>query len=770
MWRHFGTAAALLAVILGLVYFVARRISQPIRQLARVADEVSRSGDYSMRAVDAGEDEIGQLVGAFNGMLSDLDRARAIREDMAATRRAEEAQRALLTAFPTPLIVTSVPDHRVLHANEPARPWLAGVVLDPWAACLDRSARARYFQRLTDVGSVDGFEVRWRAGGSVDVEPEWVLLSGRQLVFQGQDAVLTAFTPISEMKLLEQRLQLWAKVFEASSESILILDAERRVLNANPAFQQATGWELADIAGRSLEFVHSGEHDATFYETIWHAAVIRGLWQGEVWFKRRNGQVYPTWMVANAVGGPDGRISHFVAAAVDITDHKANEARIHHLAHHDVLTDLPNRALCIERLRMAVEQAARSGQPVAVVFIDLDRFKTINDSMGHHVGDGLLRSIAKRLLQAVRAGDTVSRLGGDEFVIVLNGVRNRDEIAEIVDDRMLPLVRKPHAVEGFELHVGCSAGIAVFPDDGRDIDHLMRHADAAMYQAKSAGRDQAVFFAPEFHARAKERHLIENALRHVVERGELQLHYQPRIDARSHALVGVEALLRWRHPEAGRLSPDRFIPVAEETGHIVPIGAWVLDEAARQQALWRDSGLGEIAVSVNVSAVQLRDPGLAGTVEAALRRHRVDPAMFELEMTETALMQSAASTTASLEALKALGVVISIDDFGTGYSSLNYLRHFPIDKLKVDQSFVRTMTEAASDMAITRAIVGLGHTLGLRVVAEGVERKEEEVALRDCDCDELQGYRFGRPMAADAFPAWVGAWKEGRSPSAHGSA
>ena len=404
---------------------------------------------------------------------------------------------------------------------------------------------------------------------------------------------------------------------------------------------------------------------------------------------------------------------------------------------------------------MAVEQAGRTGEHVGVVFIDLDRFKNINDSMGHHVGDALLRSVSKRLLSAVRAGDTVSRLGGDEFVVVLNGVGSVEEIAAIVDERMLPLVREPHVVEGVQLHVSCSAGMAVYPQDGRDIDHLMRHADAAMYQAKSGGRDHALFFTPEFHAQAQERLAVENDLREVVARGELLLHYQPRIEAASGLITGMEALVRWQRPGHGLVSPATFIPIAEETGQIVPIGAWIFGEACRQHAAWRDAGLGSIPVSVNVSVIQLRDPTLPTQLRAMLTEHRVDPSMIELELTETFLMENAIFTVESLEKLKEIGVSLSIDDFGTGYSSLNYLHQFPIDKLKIDQSFVRDILDDPTDWAITKAIIGLGHTLGLRVVAEGVERGEEAEWLRDAGCDELQGYLFSRPMAAEAVQAWL---------------
>ena len=361
MATHLGTAFALLLVILGLVSFVARQIAQPIRRLAGVADQVSRSGDYALRAEPVGDDETAQLARAFNGMLAKLDRGRRASEELAATARAAEAQRALLEAFPMPLIVTSVPDHEVLHANQPAQEWLESHRGDPWRTSLEPALRARFFQQLADTGHVDAFEVRWSLGatdtGGDAVRAQWALLSARQLDFLGRPALVTSFTPINRIKRLEQRLQLLAKVFEASSESIMILDADQRVLTANAAFVRTTGWGVAEITGRKPYFLDSNRHDAAFFETVRQATIIRGCWQGELWLKRKNGEVYPNWVVMNAVRAPDGHLANFVYAGVDITEHKAAETRIHHLAHHDVLTDLPNRALCIERLRMAVEQA-----------------------------------------------------------------------------------------------------------------------------------------------------------------------------------------------------------------------------------------------------------------------------------------------------------------------------------------------------------------------------------------------------------------------------
>ena len=751
MWLHLGTALSLLILILSAVTFVARHIARPLKRLSDVADTVRRTGDHTLRAQWDSGDEIGRLVLGFNAMLAQLDEQRAVQQELAATARAAQAQQLLLEATPTPIMVTAVPGHEVLHANGPAAAWLPEGRDDPWAHALDPGVRARFFQQLHDRDAVDGFEVYWRSGA----EPAWALLSARRLVYQGQPAVLTAFAPINHLKHLEQRLELWAKVFEASSEGIVIADAAQRILTVNHALRRATGYEVAELIGRSPSMLLAEDGKTPVLADICTAAAQRGTWQGEVRIVRRGETQYPAWLVVNAVRHAGGAVSHFVLAALDISERKASEERIAFLAHHDALTGLPNRSLFAERLRQATRQARRDGSKVAVLFIDLDRFKTINDSLGHHVGDALLRSVAARLVDAVREGDTVCRLGGDEFVIALTGVSGADEVMGLVERRVVPGVRREHHAGGAELHVSCSVGIALFPDDSRDADELMQHADVAMYQAKALGRDGAQFFTPELNERAHRRLRLESLLRHAVDKGELALHYQPKVDAVTGALVGAEALLRWRSPELGLVPPQDFIAIAEESRLIMPIGAWVMGEACRQQAAWREQGLGTVPLAINLSAVQLRDEKLVEDLRHAIARHGADPAALELELTESTLMESVKGTLAPLHALKRLGVTLAVDDFGTGYSNLSYLKRLPIDRLKIDRSFVRHLLADGTDLAITRAIIGLGHTLGLRVVAEGVEDAATAEALRAAQCDELQGYHFAKPLPPAEFAAWV---------------
>ncbi len=755
MSLHLGAAVILLLLILGVVYFVARQIALPIRRLSSVAENVRESGDYTLRLYWDSSDEIGRLISAFNTMLEQLDRSRVIEKELAIQARTVEAQRDLLEAVPIPLLVTSVPHHDVLHANVPAQAWLEGRTTDPWVTGLQPEARVRFFQQLADTGKANELEALWQGAGT----SSWALLSARRLRYQEHDAVLTAFTPIGKLKQMEQRLALWSKVFESSSESILLTDQTGRILTANRAFCRSTGYDLAEVMGRHPTLLNSAHHPDGFYSELWQTATTRGSWQGEMWLQRKSGESYPVWAVLNSIRNESNQITHYILASLDISERKANEQRISHLAQHDILTDLPNRALCTERLHMALQMAERVQRRVAVLFIDLDRFKNINDSLGHHIGDGLLRSVSHRLREAVRSGDTVSRLAGDEFVAILSSVKDIEEINHFVDRRLIPLIRKPHNIEGADLHITCSIGIAVYPEDGREIDTLMRNADAAMYQAKTQGRNKAEFFTIEMDRCARERLMIETDLRVALETEQLRIYFQPRVDCRSGKLLGAEALVRWQHPEQGLISPGRFIPVAEESGLILPLGNWMLNAACNQQKLWRESGYEDIVISVNISAAQLHDPKLLETLRSALERHQVNPELIELELTESLLMEQVTATIELLHAIKALGVSLSLDDFGTGYSSLNYLHRFPIDKLKIDQSFVSDMLEDDNDLAITKAIIGLGHALGLRVVAEGVENIEEMNVLTAAGCDEFQGYLFGKPMPAEAFDQWRGTYK-----------
>jgi diguanylate cyclase (GGDEF)-like protein/PAS domain S-box-containing protein len=756
MWLHLGMASTLLVLILFLVFFVARQIALPLRRLALVADRVQLTNDYSLRAKWSSEDEIGQLFTGFNSMLERLDSERLIQQELAAQRRASEAQRELIEAIPIPLLVTSVPEHHVLHANNAAAEWVNIGLDDPWGKGLDRKSRTRFFQRLADEESVHEFEARWNGPNG----QTWALLSATLLQYQGHDAVLTTFAPINKIKRLEAGLRLWASIFEATSEGILVLGTDNIILQANAAMARATGYRIEEMVGRDGNFI-SRANDATDVQPSLIGLIgQQGSWQGEIWLINKNGKESPQWLALNTVRDELGAPSHIIALFVDITERMEQEEKIRHLAHHDALTGLPNRLLFDERLSMSLEQAARHHQRVALLYIDLDRFKNINDSLGHHIGDGLLQSVAQRLSEAIRGGDTVCRQGGDEFVVILNDVVDVKEVAQIVERRLIPLILKTHKVCDIVLHISCSVGIAVYPEDASSIEELMRNADAAMYTAKTQGRNNFQFFSAQMNSYALERLNTETHLQKALGNREFELHVQPIVDCNTGALVSVEALLRWRQPDMGMIPPAQFIPIAEETGLIHEIGRWVLVEACRLHQYWLEVGLGHIPIAVNVSAVQFMRGDFDATVSTVLEESGMPASYLQIELTESLMMTDSESKLEQINGLRTLGVGLSLDDFGTGYSSLSYLTRLPLDKLKIDRSFISDMLSDPGDMAITRTVAGLGRTLGLRVVAEGVEHLEELKVLQTIGCDEVQGYLISRPLPAHEFSGWLSRHRE----------
>jgi len=448
--------------------------------------------------------------------------------------------------------------------------------------------------------------------------------------------------------------------------------------------------------------------------------------------------------------------AHLVTASIEA--HKLTEQvqaakdNLEHLVHHDVLTDLPNRTLLQDRLGQAIELARRQDRQLAVMFMDLDQFKHINDSLGHTVGDQLLQSVAQRLVGCVRHSDTVSRQGGDEFVLLLPYIEHAEDAA-LTAQKLLAALVLPHRIDGHTVHIGASIGISIYPDDGRDAETLIKCADSAMYHAKGNGRNNYKFFEQSMNVRAVERQFIEGGLRRALELQEFVLHYQPKINLQSGAIVGVEALIRWQHPQRGLLSPVQFVPIAEDCGLILPIGRWVLREACRQARAWQDAGLPPIAVAINTSAPEFRAEDFLDNLRATLEASRLEPRYLELELTESVLMRDAEATGSVLHALSDLGIKLAVDDFGTGYSSLSYLRQFPIDTLKIDQSFVSRMTHNPDDAAIADAVISMAKALRLHVIAEGVETAGQVAFLLARQCDEGQGYYFGRPVAAESLAA-----------------
>jgi diguanylate cyclase (GGDEF)-like protein/PAS domain S-box-containing protein len=576
-------------------------------------------------------------------------------------------------------------------------------------------------------------------------------LSVSEINLDGSPLYIGIMRDISDRKKSEQELGLAARIFESIGEATVITDAENNIVSVNPAFTRITGYAPEEALGKNPRILSSGRHDKEFFRSMWGSINSTGRWQGEIWDRRKSGEIYPKWLSISTIkDNGTGGLRNYVAIFSDITERKEAERRIQYMAHYDMLTGLPNRALLHDRLFQYLNHASRSGKRVALLFLDLDRFKTINDSLGHTAGDLLLQSVAERLKSCLRAEDTVARLGGDEFVVVLPDIQEI-EYAAVVAGKILERVAQPHAVGGVELSTTASIGISIYPHDGVDKETLVKNADVAMYKSKEAGRNNYLFFAEEMNASAVERLALENSLRRALERREFILHFQPQVHSGTGRIVGVEALLRWRHPELGLLMPEQFIPLAEESGLLVEIGEWVLREACEKNRAWQDAGLAAVPVAVNLSALQFRQANLPGIVASALEQSGLQPKYLELELTESSIIQNAEAATNTLRQLKAMGVRLSIDDFGTGYSNLAYLKRYPIDKIKVDQSFVRGMTTDPDDAAIVRAIISMAKSLKLKVIAEGVETREHADFLSANQCDEAQGFHFSNPLPEGEF-------------------
>jgi diguanylate cyclase (GGDEF)-like protein/PAS domain S-box-containing protein len=558
---------------------------------------------------------------------------------------------------------------------------------------------------------------------------------------------------ITERVKTEEVLRLHARIFENSEEGIVITDASERIVSVNSAFCKITGYPGAEAIGNTPRMFRSGRQDEAFYREMWRQIESTGNWRGEIWDRRKNGQDLPLWASISAVRNPQGVVTHYFAILSDITDRKRSEERIHYLAYYDALTGLPNRSLLYKLVDQALVSAQRNRQHGALLFVDLNRFKPINDTLGHGVGDVLLQQIGARLRAALRQEDVVARLGGDEFVVALLDIARRDHAA-VVAQKLLAAFAAPFVVDGHELRLGASIGISVYPEDGEDTDTLLRQADIAMYRAKQGEQDGYVFYNHEMNQQALDRLALEHDLRRALERDELLVHYQPKVDIASGRIVGAEALVRWRHPERGMVSPGEFIPVAEETGTIVQVGAWVLNSACAQASAWQRGGMRPLKVAVNVSAREFA-PDLSEKVRKALQLHHLQAEHLELEITESMLTHSTEGVIAMMEELTGLGVSLSLDDFGTGFSSLSYLKRFPIDTLKIDRSFVTGIPTDGNDCAIAGAIVSMAKQLKHRVIAEGVETADQLAFLRGIGCDEIQGYLYAPPLPAAAFEALV---------------
>jgi len=559
---------------------------------------------------------------------------------------------------------------------------------------------------------------------------------------------------IIERKQAEMELRIAAVAFSAA-ESIMITDASGVIIKVNKAFTETTGYSAEEAIGQTPRLLKSGRHNADFYRAMWESIQRTGSWAGEIWDQRKNGEIYPKWLTISAVKENGGIVTNYVGTHADITERKAAEEKIQNLAFYDPLTGLPNRQLLMDRLQRALASSARSMKMGALLFIDLDNFKTLNDTLGHDVGDLLLKQVAQRLRACIREEDTVARLGGDEFVVMLEDLSEQPLEAaaqtELISKKIIATFNQPYQLAAHEYHSTPSVGATLFAGHRRTVDDLLKQADIAMYQAKKSGRNALRFFDPQMQESIKARALLEGELRKALDNQQFQLYYQIQVDSFQQS-IGAEALIRWNHPERGLVPPLQFISLAEETGLIHPIGQWVLDVACAQLKAWQHEPMTrDLVLSVNVSAHQFHKADFVAQVQATLQRHAINPMLLNLELTESLLLNNIEDTIVTMNALKEIGVRFSLDDFGTGYSSLQYLKRLPLNQLKIDRSFVRDIDIDSNDKAIVRTIITMAKSMNLDVIAEGVETEKQLQMLLSKGCTLFQGYFFGEPLPIEQF-------------------
>jgi diguanylate cyclase (GGDEF)-like protein/PAS domain S-box-containing protein len=586
---------------------------------------------------------------------------------------------------------------------------------------------------------------------------KWIMSRG-MVVSRGANGqplrMIGTTSDITERKMVENDLRIAATAFE-SQEAMLVTDANNMILRTNYAFTKMSGYALDEVVGKTPSLFNSGRHDSGFFAAMWGRIHSTGSWHGEIWNKRKNGVIYPAHITITAVKSDIGSVTNYVSNSIDITLTKAAADEIQTLAFYDPLTKLPNRRLFVDRLNQALVASVRSHRDGALLFLDMDNFKTLNDSLGHDIGDLLLQQVAERLLTCVRETDTIARIGGDEYVVMLEDLSEHAleaaAQAEVIGEKILSALNQPYQLAMHEYQSSVSIGVALFSNHNQSQEELLKHADIAMYQAKKAGRNALRFFDPQMQDAINARVDLERELRKAIDKQQLELHYQVQVNTLAQA-TGAEALIRWRHPQRGLVSPFEFIPLAEETGLILPIGLWVLEVACAQLKLWEQNVLSrELTLSINISARQFRQLDFVAQVTSALQRHNINPMLLKLELTESILLENIDDTIAIMNTLKEIGIRFSLDDFGTGYSSLQYLKQLPLYQLKIDRSFVRDIAVDSSDQAIVRTVIAMARTLNLDVIAEGVETEEQRQLLLSNDCGHYQGYLFGRPVPIMQF-------------------
>ncbi len=746
---------------------VAKRLALARKQIVRVFERVRPNG----RTIEV----MGHPLqdGGFVTTYTDITERKRIERELldreAALKASAETQSAVFDALPVCIALTDH-DGDVVSLNAAWRrhiKWAEGLGVDgrkfgsgatymkmfPLIGPLpgkDRDDLVNGVQSILD-GDIPLYSQEYKWTGP-DGEPHWYALQITSMVSSQMAAGGAVIThrDITLDKLGEDSLRLSQAVFQTTAEAIVVTDGENRFQMVNPSFTTITGYSLEEVRGKNPRLLSSGRQLPSFYTEMWKTINETGKWNGEVWNRRKSGEIYPEWLSVSVLKDAHGLPKHYVGVFTDITKRKQDEERIWYQANFDTLTGLPNRVLFVDRLDQAIKQAKREQHMAALVSIDLDRFKVINDTLGHSVGDLLLQEASRRLRSCLRAVDTVARLGGDEFTIVLPSVGSEQDVAGVAQ-KILESLAQPFHIDQNEAYVSGSIGIAIFPHDADTAEDLLKGADSAMYRAKSKGKNNYQFYTSDMNLKAAAHFTMEVDLRRAIERNELLLYYQPQIDSASRRIIACEALLRWRSGRYGLVSPGEFLPLAEETGLIVPIGEWVLNTACAQAKAWQDEGLKPVRMAVNISARQLKQRNLVETVARALDHSGLDPRNLEIEITESVVMENAEAATKILLELKNMGIRLAVDDFGTGYSSLSYLRHFPIDVLKIDRSFVMDLHINPDDQAIAEAIVMLAKSLNLSVTAEGVENEDQFTHLKRLGCNDVQGFLFSFPLPAEEF-------------------
>ncbi|MEO5365665.1 MAG: EAL domain-containing protein [Magnetococcus sp. WYHC-3] len=781
----------------GLVFLLSNRLLRPLHRITRAVEEFQQ-GDSPVHLPVRGQNEIVRLSRAFEAMTRRVyDSARELQErerriatimdtahdgiiifDQAGNIQSCNPAAACLlgyeaSALPGRGLHTLWPPENQEGAQVPIPPgslaWFPGGGAREVELC--RADGSRMALEL----SLSAFEVNGQRQFTMllhDIrerkQAEAALRQANEVLEQHvaertcelREANTRLLAEMAERQRAEERNRLTAKVFENTSEAIVITRPNGVIVEVNNAFCTITGFSREEVIGETPRIGKSGVHDDSYYRKMWRDITETGAWSGEIWDRRKNGALFPKWLTINAVNDESGKISHFVGIFKDITEVKATEKRLERLAYYDGLTGLPNRALFRDRLEHEIQVARRQGTRLATLFLDLDRFKHVNDTLGHAAGDELLRIVAQRLVGCVREADTVARLGGDEFTVILTNVEQNGGVVRVCRN-ILEEIPRTMRISGSDVAVGTSIGVGIFPEDGEDFETLTKNADAAMYQSKTSGRNMFSFFTPEMNASIARKLAMETRLRQAVERDEFVLYYQPKVDFSNARIVGMEALVRWQDPQRGVISPAEFIPLAEETRLIVPLGRMILEKVCRSMKTWVDAGYADLKVAINLSPVQLRQDDLLADIERILAETGLAADRLEVEITENMMVDRMDEAVVLLNRLRRMGIHITMDDFGVGYASLSYLKRLPIDTLKIDRSFVEELVSDEDDAAIVAAIISLARSLDLTVVAEGVETREQAEFLRRQGCDQLQGYLCSQPLPEADFTLLLAEHRQG---------